>query len=89
MSQDLVCCQTLAGVNIQHLSNQVLGKTGDSQPVARVNVVLALSNPAQDVFRRVLRTCSKWCLSGKHREQENTQAPYVTSSVIALKNIYI
>ena len=72
VSQDLVCCQSLAGVNIQHLPDQILGQARDSQPVSRVNVVLPLPNPAQYILWRVLRTRGEWCLASQHCEQQDS-----------------
>ena len=86
MCEDLPCGQSSAGIHVQHLSDDVLGETGDRGPVAGVHVVLTLPDPLEDVLRRVFRTGSKRSLSCQHGEEQNTQTPNITGCVITLEN---
>ena len=84
MGEDLSGGQSSAGVHVQHLGHDVLGETGDGQPVARVHVVLALPDPLKDVFRRIFRAGSKRRFSRQHCEQQHAQTPNITGSIITL-----
>ena len=50
MGEDLSGSQSSAGVHVQHLGHNVLGQTGDGQPVARVHVVLSFANSLENVL---------------------------------------
>ena len=59
MLQDLSRSVSLHRVHVEHPQDQVLGGRGDGVPVASSERDLPLTDPRQDVLRRVLGTRRK------------------------------